>query len=129
METHTAPRRRNHLGWGYEDEALSLEDTRAAAKGLAEHLGFGSEDVEAPVPLEQVQLPEPRLEPPKALADICSRDAHTRASHAYGKGYRDIVRAFRGRFDHVPDVVACPRDEAELGRVTWVIGTKSFSGS
>ena len=30
------------------------------------------------------------------------------------RSYRDAVRGFRGRFDHPPDVVAHPRDEAEL---------------
>ena len=34
-----------------------------------------------------------------------------------GSRYRDIVRAFRGRFDHPPDVVALPRDETEVERV------------
>jgi alkyldihydroxyacetonephosphate synthase len=117
MATQTPSRRRNHRGWGYEDEALSDEATRDAAAGLAEHLGFGSADVESPVPLEDVELPAPRIEPHTDLRDICSQDAHARASHAYGKGYRDVVRAFRGRFDHVPDVVACPRDERQIEHV------------
>src|SRR5215207_5192260 len=116
MATETG-RRRNHRGWGYEDEALSDEATREAAKGIAEHLGFGSTDVERPVPLEAVELPEPRIRPPGDLEEICSHDAHARASHAYGKGYRDVVRAFRGRFDAVPDVVATPRDEREVEAV------------
>ena len=29
------------------------------AGGIAEHLGFGSTDVEPPVPLEDVELPRP----------------------------------------------------------------------
>ena len=37
---------------------------------------------------------------------------HARASHAYGKSYLDVVRAFRGRFDHAPDFVARASDEA-----------------
>jgi len=116
MATETT-RRRNHRGWGYEDEALSDDATREAAKGIAEHLGFGSADVESPVPLEALELPEPRIRPPGDLEDICSSDTHARASHAYGKGYRDIVRAFRGRFDAVPDVVATPRDERGVEQV------------
>ena len=36
---------------------------------------------------------------------------HARASHAWGRSYSDVVRGFRGRFDHPPDVVARPRDE------------------
>jgi alkyldihydroxyacetonephosphate synthase len=70
--------------------------------------------VEEPVPLAAVELPRPRLEPPAGLAEICSTEVYDRASHAYGKAYRDIVRAFRGRFDHAPDVVAFPRDAADV---------------
>ena len=33
------------------------------------------------------------------------------------------MRAFRGRFDHPPDVVARPRDEGELEAVLdWALG-------
>jgi hypothetical protein len=35
-------------------------------------------------------------------------DPYERAAHAYGRSYRDVVRAFRGRFDNPPDVVAAP---------------------
>ena len=73
--------------------------------------------MEQPVPLEEVTLPAPRLTAPGPLADICTTDSHARASHAYGKAYRDIVRAFRGRFDHVPDLVAYPRDAGEIAEV------------
>jgi alkyldihydroxyacetonephosphate synthase len=80
-------------------------------------LGFGSADAELPVALEQVELARPRLEPPASLGRICSTDLYDRASHAYGKAYRDVVRAFRGHFDHAPDVVAYPRDEREVEAV------------
>ena len=110
-------RRRKHWGWGYEDEQPSPEEVRAAAQGIAPVLGFGSPDPEQPVPIEAVELPEPRVELPPELDEICSADPYDRAAHAYGKAYRDIVRAFRGRFDHPPDVVAFPRDETDVERV------------
>ncbi len=113
----TALRRRSFWGWGYEDEQPSPGELRSTAAGIVGHLGFGSEDVELPVALEDVVLPPPRLEAPAPLAEICSTDVYERAAHAYGKAYRDVVRAFRGRFDHAPDVVAFPRDEGELERV------------
>jgi alkyldihydroxyacetonephosphate synthase len=112
-----AQRRRKHWGWGWEDEQPPHEEVRAAAAGFASHLGFGSSEPERPVPLEEVALPEPRLEPPRYLAQICSTEPYDRAAHAYGKAYRDVVRAFRGRFDHVPDVVAFPRDERDVETV------------
>ena len=115
-------RRRKHWGWGYEDEQPSLEELRAAAEFLVQRLGFGSTEPEHSVALSDVSLPSPRLAPPSALAHICASDDYERALHGYGRSYADVVRAFRGRFDHPPDVVAHPRDEADLQAVLdWAL--------
>jgi alkyldihydroxyacetonephosphate synthase len=82
-----------------------------------ERLGFGGEDVTEPVPLDRVELPVPRVSPPPSLAGICADDTHSRAFHALGSAYRDIVRGFRGEFPNPPDVVARPRNEAEVEAV------------
>ena len=112
-----AAARRKHWGWGLEDQQPSQAEVQAAAAGLVDHLGFGSTDVEAPVPLEAVTLPPPRVPVPEWLAGVASSDDHERATHAWGKSYSDVVRAFRGRFDHPPDVVARPHSEDELTEV------------
>src|SRR2546423_1402591 len=114
MAQTTTARRLKHWGWGYEDQQPSEHELREAAAGLRAHLGFEPADVELPVPLDHVELPQPRLEPPASLAPICSASDYERAAHAYGKAYRDVVRAFRGRFDRPPDVVARPREEDEV---------------
>jgi alkyldihydroxyacetonephosphate synthase len=100
----TVERRRKHWGWGFEDE----EPVPAA--GIAEHLGFGSEP-EAPVPLAEVELPPPRLETPYAS------DTWSRAAHAAGRSYMDVLRGMRGDFPHPPDGVATPASEDELRSV------------
>lgn len=111
-------RRRNHWGWGYEDQRFSPAEVRAAAGGLTAHLGLGElVEVEDPVPLQSVALAQARVAPPRALAEICSTDVHARASHAWGKSYADMVRGFRGSFAHPPDFVAYPREEREVERV------------
>jgi alkyldihydroxyacetonephosphate synthase len=110
-------RRRKHWGWGYEDEQPSREEVRAAAAGLAAHLGFPPVEVESPVGLDALELSPPRVVAPSALAPICSSDTHARASHALGKSYCDVVRGFRGQFSHPPDFVACPRDETDIERL------------
>ncbi len=110
-------RRLKHWGWGYEDSQPPHEEVLQAAAAIRSHLGFGEGEVERPVALAEVGLPEPRLEPPAALAPICRTDTYERASHALGKSYRDVVRGFRGRFDHPPDVVTHPQDEAEIAAV------------
>jgi alkyldihydroxyacetonephosphate synthase len=117
MGTQTPARRRKHWGWGYEDEQPSLDEVRATAGPVADVLGMGSRDVEAPVPLEALRLRDPRIAPPPALAAICDTGVHARATHAAGRSYADVVRGFRGRFDHPPDVVARPRDEREVEAV------------
>ena len=48
------------------------------------------------MPLESVELRPPRVEVPELLAEIAAVDTYSRASHALGKAYRDVVRGFRG---------------------------------
>jgi len=119
-------RRRKHWGWGFEDEQPPPDEVRATAAFLASHLGFGSTEPDEPVPLSELSLPEPRLAAPARLAGICSADDYERAYHAYGSSYRDVVRAFRGQFDHPPDVVAHPTDEGEIEAVLqWALSANA----
>jgi alkyldihydroxyacetonephosphate synthase len=118
-------RRRKHWGWGFQDEQPSHDQLTAAASGLAEHLGFAAREAEEPVSLEAVTLAQPRVMPPDDLREICAGDAHARASHAWGKSYSDVVRGFRGQFDHPPDFIARPRDETDLERLLeWCSGER-----
>jgi alkyldihydroxyacetonephosphate synthase len=110
-------RRFKHWGWGYEDQQPTPQALRAMAGAVAEHLDLALGEIESPTLLQDVELPTPRVGPPAELADICEADTHSRASHALGKSYVDVVAGFRGRFEHPPDFVARPRDEADLERV------------
>jgi alkyldihydroxyacetonephosphate synthase len=112
-----AERRRKFWGWGYEDQQPPQAEVEQAGRAARQQLGFGPAEVEPPPRLEDVELRPPRTQPPASLARICRTDPYERASHAYGKAYRDLVRAFRGRFDHPPDVVAHPGDERDLERL------------
>jgi alkyldihydroxyacetonephosphate synthase len=115
-------RRRKHWGWGYEDEQPSPEEVRSAAEFLVGRLGFGSTEPEQPVAMAEISLPAPRLRPPESLRSICATDEYQRALHACGRSYADVVRAFRGRFDHPPDVVIHPRNEDELtAALDWAV--------
>jgi alkyldihydroxyacetonephosphate synthase len=112
-------RRLKHWGWGYEDQVPTANQLREAAEGIRARFGFGGE-VERPVPLEAVELREPRLKRPEAFGDLFSDRRHERVSHALGKAYRDVVRGFYGRFENPPDLVAFPRDESEIEAVlSW----------
>jgi alkyldihydroxyacetonephosphate synthase len=100
-----------------EHQQPSPAQARAAAPAIAERLGLEGLEVEQPVSLEDALLPRPRLAVPPELADISSAERHERALHALGRSYRDVVLGFRGRFEHAPDLVARPREEADVERV------------
>ncbi len=110
-------RRRKHWGWGYEDQQPPADQLEAAARLLCEQLGYGLERVEQPLALAQLKLADPHVPIPTRLAAFSAADTHARASHALGKSYVDVVRGFRGRFEHPPDFVCRPRDEIELEAV------------
>src|SRR4051812_25580808 len=106
-------RPRSFWGWGYEDKFPS-DDVR---KSLAARLGsvFGTEPKLRPLPtLEQAKVPEPRFQPPVELKSFGTTDVRERATHTYGRGYRDLVRGFAGDFSAAPDWVFYPTDEAQL---------------
>jgi alkyldihydroxyacetonephosphate synthase len=109
-------RRLKHWGWGYEDQAPTSAQLAEAAAGIRERFGFGGE-VEAAVPLAEVELRAPRLRAPSGFGDLFSDTKYDRAAHGLGKAYRDVVRGFRGEFAEPPDLVAFPRDESEVGTV------------
>jgi alkyldihydroxyacetonephosphate synthase len=118
-------RRRKHWGWGFDEQQPSPEALRESARVIGPHLGFELGEVEQPVPLELARLAAPRVEPPAALAAFASAGAHTRARHALGSSYADVVRGFRGAFEHPPDFVLQPRDESELEAVLeWCAGER-----
>src|SRR5690606_9352548 len=96
------------------------EPTDAARRRLAASLArrYGVEPrVEPAVPVERADLRPPRIEVPAALEPVCTTDPHERARHTYGMAFTDRLRAFRGRFDAPPDVVAFPAGEDQLAAV------------
>jgi alkyldihydroxyacetonephosphate synthase len=113
-------RERNRWGWGFSDAVIGSDDARAAAPGVGALLGFEARAVQEPAAL---RLPAPRVGVPAELAAICRDDDADRAAHSLGKSYPDVVRALAGRYEHAVDLVARPRDEAEVQAVLeWAAG-------
>jgi len=107
-------RRRKFWGWGFEGDGPDEEQARGIVRTLSERFGVSGLEL-APAPrIEDVTLPAPRVRPPDALAALCSSEPHARASHTYGKSYRDVVRGARGDFAVAPDFVARPRSETDV---------------
>jgi len=106
-------RKRSWWGWGWEDQGLTDEQTTKLASSLSKRFGLELDARPRPA-LDALELRAPRVAPPTALSDRCSTDAFDRAGHSLGKSYRDVVRGSYGQLEHPPDVVAFPRDEADV---------------
>ena len=107
---------RKFWGWGVEGEGPGPEQVRGIGRILSTRFGVDLDYV-APPRIEDVTLPPPRVAAPPALAPLCSATPLDRASHTYGKSYRDVVRGHARRFDHPPDFVARPQAEADVVRL------------
>lgn len=102
---------RSWWGWGWADAAVA----GAERAELLARLPPRWVDEELPVPrVEDLALRAPRAEPPDSLAPICTVHPHVRVAHAYGKAYRDVMRALHGDVGAAPDVVAYPETEAQI---------------
>src|SRR5262249_26958605 len=79
-----------------------------------------------PPRLDELTLAPPRLAPPGPLEGICSAAPFDRASHTYGKSFRDVVRALRRDFRSAPALVAFPGREADVAAVLdWCSGARA----
>jgi alkyldihydroxyacetonephosphate synthase len=101
-------------GWGYEDAGPGPEEVRRLGAALARRFGQSDLSISPPPRIEEIALRPPRLKPPEALRSLCTDDPYERARHTYGRGYRDVVRAFRRDFSSPPDWVAFPREEKDV---------------
>ena len=108
-------RTRTKWGWGFEDAAIGPAEAAAAAPGIEALFGFAAQTPESPADFHAVELPEPAIAAPDGeLAALCSQGKAERAGHSYGSSYLDTIRAFRGLYEHVPDVVARPTNENQI---------------
>ena len=112
-----AERRRKFWGWGYEDQGPNPEQQKKMAERMASRFDLGELAI-LPHPTEaELNLRSPRVRPPDSLSPILSAATYDRAAHTYGRGYRDLVRAYRRYYPNPFDLVAYPRDEQDLVRL------------
>jgi alkyldihydroxyacetonephosphate synthase len=116
-------RRRKFWGWGYEDQGPNPEQQKKMAERMAQRFGLGELTI-LPHPTEaELNLRAPRIKPPDSLTELCSAAAYDRACHTYGRGFRDLVRAYRRYYPNPFDLVAYPRTEQDLIRILeWCDG-------
>ncbi len=110
----TETRKRSFWGWGWEDKFPDASARKALGAQAGAMLGFSPERCDEPPSLHSIALPEPRAGVPAALRDFTTDQHEARVRHTYGRSYRDVLRGFRGDFSPAPDLVALPRDEADV---------------
>jgi alkyldihydroxyacetonephosphate synthase len=112
-----ANQERSFWAWGWADR-FPDEEARAALAAQVGMLLGGARLEPLPLPsIDGARLPAPRTEPPAELAAIARTDRRDRMLHTYGRGYRDLVRGFRGDFSSAPDWVAHPTSEEDVARI------------
>ncbi len=105
---------RRFWGWGVDGAGPTPEQQRKMAQTIAGRFGGEPPEPIAPPTLDEITLRAPRVDVPASLAACCTTDPYERASHTYGKSFRDVWRGLHRDFTHPPDVVAIPRNEAEI---------------
>ena len=106
--------RLKHFGWGREGEGLTHEEREFALARYRTKFGRSEFDAAPPKSLDVIVLREPRLRPPASIAAFATSDHYERAAHTYGKSYLDTLNAMLGHYECAPDVVAFPRNEADV---------------
>ena len=107
-------KKRKFWGWGWENEGPTPEQQQQIAALLADRYGLDGLQIDPPPEIHEIELRTPRIAAPAALRSRFTADPEERASHTYGKAYRDIVRGLARNFTAAPDLVVLPRDEVDL---------------
>ena len=108
-------RERHPWAWGWADRFPDDGARKGLAQMASALLGGGFEAL--PVEAAAPAIAASRVEPPATLAAICDAAPAARGARTHGKGYPDLVRGWRGDFATAPDLVARPRDEADVAAV------------
>ncbi len=125
-------RRMRWWGWGDDAHDAALPD--AAANLLRDELGWTEGPVRRPVALDDVRLPDPRLN--DALrsrlveavgSDAVRTDRLERVLHSAGKSYPDLVRLRSGDALEAPDAVVYPASHEEVVGVLAACGDEGVA--
>ncbi len=119
-------RERSVWAWGWRDK-LPDDATRAGLVQLAKALLPASAPVARPLPTETPSVDPPRVALPDELAAFSTQAPRDRCMRARGRAFVDLVRGFAGETGGTPDLVATPRDAAEVARVLEVCADRSWA--
>jgi alkyldihydroxyacetonephosphate synthase len=124
--------RLKHFGWGREGEGLTTEEEAFVIARAEARFGTALNESASAPRLEDIKLEAPRVTAPASLR-FCTSEHYDRAGHTYGKSYPELARALARDYTSAPDVVAYPRNEADLMAVLdWAGGadaTRAWSAA
>ena len=111
-------------GWGDASKSYDLQSRPRFLKFVQEKLEVSGEIIQQPVSLDSVRVPRSRAEEAfvRKLASIfgpnnVGLDDKERFLHSLGKGYLDLIRAWKGTPSSVPDVVVCPSNDSQIEKL------------
>lgn len=106
--------KRKFWGWGYDNYEVD-QQTIEQFKTMIQ-MSFGVKKLQKiePPQLSDLKLRAPRFQLADAFRSYCTDETIDRASHSYGKSYRDVWRGLHGQFDNPPDYVAYPSTEDQV---------------
>jgi alkyldihydroxyacetonephosphate synthase len=108
-------------GWGDLSKSYDLQDRPRFFELLRQELEVTGDTTQKPVSLDSVKIQPTnaddafvrRLENIFGKSNVRVDDAE-RFVHSFGKGYLDLIRAWKGSATNLPDVVVYPSSEAQI---------------
>jgi alkyldihydroxyacetonephosphate synthase len=114
--------RLKHFGWGREGEGLTADEEAFVMARAEARFGTALKESASAPRLEDIKLEAPRVMAPASLP-FCTCGHYDRAAHTYGKSYPELARGLARDYASAPDVVAYPRNEADVKAVLdWAGG-------
>src|SRR5260370_24472310 len=108
----SAPRLK-HFGWGREGEGLTAEEEAFVMARAQARFGTALKESASAPRLEDIRLVPSRVTAPSSLP-FCTSEHYDRVAHTYGKSYPELARGLARDYASAPDVVAYPRNEADV---------------
>ena len=109
-------RERSLWAWGWREKFPDAA-ARTGLSTLAKVLVPVAAPAPRALPAEEPDVPASRVAVPEALAGFSTQAPRDRAMRSRGRAFPDLVAGFANDYGGAPDVVARPRDEAEVIRV------------
>jgi alkyldihydroxyacetonephosphate synthase len=123
-------RERSLWAWGWRDK-FPDDAARAGLAQLTRAMLPGAEPALRALPPAhdggEPHVPAPRVSVPEALAQLATQAPRERARCTRGRAFPDLVAGLAGDYAGAPDLVARPRDAAEIAQVLEICGERGWA--